>query len=91
MNISTSFLSAYQMPADTGKSRYADIKPLITARELQVLHLIAYEHSSKEIAAKLYLSRETINTHRKNIMIKLGVKNTAGMVRVAYQKNILHT
>lgn len=63
----------------------------ITDRERQVLHLIAYEHTAKEIAAKLFVSYETVNSHRKNIMSKLDVKNTAGMVRVAYQKNILHT
>ena len=61
----------------------------ISTREKQVLHLIAYEHSSKEIAAKLFLSQETVNTHRKNIMRKLEVKNTAGMMRVAFEKNLL--
>ena len=61
----------------------------ITAREHEVLTLIAYEHTAKEIANKLYVSYETINSHRKNIMTKLGVKNTAGMVRVAFQKRLL--
>lgn len=61
----------------------------ITSREKEVLKLIAYEHTAKEIADKLYVSYETVNTHRKNIMCKLGVKNTAGMVRVAYQKQLL--
>ena len=63
--------------------------PHITAREKEVLHLIAYEHSSKEIASKLYVSRETINSHRRNMMDKLGVRNTAGLVRVAYQNQLL--
>ena len=61
----------------------------ISTREKEVLYLIAYEHSSKEIAAKLFLSQETVNTHRKNIMRKLEVKNTAGMMRVAFEKNLL--
>ena len=64
-------------------------RPPITAREHEVLTLIAYEHTAKEIANKLYVSYETFNSHRKNIMIKLGVKNTAGMVRVAFQKRLL--
>lgn len=63
---------------------------IISAREQEILHLIAYEYSSKEIAAKLYISRETVNSHRKNIMVKLGVKNTAGMVRVAFEKQLLN-
>lgn len=61
----------------------------ITSREREVLHLIAYENSSKEIAQKLYVSPETINSHRKNIMSKLGVRNSAGMIRAAYEYGIL--
>ncbi len=61
----------------------------ITPREKEVLTLIAYEHSSKEIANRLYVSYETVNSHRKNIMSKLQVKNTAGMIRVGFQKGIL--
>ncbi len=61
----------------------------ITPREKEILHLIAHEHSSKEIASKLYVSYETVNTHRKNIMSKLGVRNTAGMVRVGFECGLL--
>jgi DNA-binding CsgD family transcriptional regulator len=61
----------------------------ITNREREVLYLIAHEHSSKEIANRLYVSYETVNTHRKNIMSKLAVKNTAGMIRVAFEREIL--
>lgn len=61
----------------------------ITNREKEVLHLIAHEHSSKEIAKKLYVSYETIHSHRKNIMTKLGVRNTAGMIRVAMERQLL--
>jgi len=65
-----------------------EMKP-ITPREKEILYLIAHEHSSKEIAHQLYVSCETVNTHRKNIMIKLDVKNTAGMIRVAFERNLL--
>ena len=41
----------------------------ITPREKQVLHLIAYEHTAKEIANKLYVSYETVNSHRKNLSL----------------------
>ena len=61
----------------------------ITSRERKVLHLIAYEHSSKEIASRLYVSYETVNSHRKNIMTKLQVRNTAGMIRAAFEREIL--
>lgn len=61
----------------------------ITSREREVLTLIAYEHTAKEIANMLYVSYETVNSHRKNIIQKLGVKNTAGMVRVAVERQLL--
>ena len=61
----------------------------ITQREKEVLNLIAYEHSSKEIAEKLFVSHETVNSHRKNMMDKLGVRNAAGLVRVAFERGML--
>ena len=66
-------------------------RPLITPREVEVLNLIAYEYSSKEIAAKLFISYETANSHRRNIISKLGVKNTAGMVRVGYELGLIRS
>ncbi len=91
MSTTTSFLTAYQ-PQDEAVTKphlSTAPKPLISAREYEVLHLIAYEYSSKEIAQKLYVSYETINSHRKNMMEKLGVKNTAGLVRVAFERQLL--
>ena len=61
----------------------------ITQREQEVLHLIANEHSSKEIASRLYVSYDTIISHRKNIMRKLEVKNVAGMVRAGFEIGLL--
>lgn len=61
----------------------------ITQREQEVLHLIAHEHSSKEIANRLFVSYETIISHRKNIMRKLDVKNVAGLVRVGFETGLL--
>ena len=66
-------------------------RPLITPREVEVLNLIAYEYSSKEIAAKLFISYETANSHRRNIISKLGVKNTAGMVRVGFELGLIRS
>lgn len=97
MHTSTNLNRTQRLPPITASTfgssnqKVMRICPLITPREQKVLHLIAYEYSSKEIASKLFISYETVNTHRKNIMMKLDVKNTAGMVRVAYQKNILHS
>ena len=64
-------------------------KAVISPRESEVLKLIAFEHSSKQIARELSLSVETINSHRKNLMRKLDVANTAGLVRRSFEMGIL--
>lgn len=61
----------------------------LSARELEVLFLIAHEHTNFQIAEKLGLSKGTIDTYRNNILGKLFAKNTAGMVRIAVEKKIL--
>jgi DNA-binding CsgD family transcriptional regulator len=66
-------------------------KQLLSKRELEIVELIAYEHSTKEIANLLYIGFETVKTHRKNIQSKLNVKNAAGIVRAAFQNNLLET
>lgn len=62
---------------------------MLSNRELQVLELIAHEHSTREIAKKLFVSFETVTSHRKRILKKMNVKNTAGMIRVAFENEIL--
>lgn len=61
----------------------------VTDRELDVIRLIAEGLSNKLIADKLELSTHTINTHRKNIMTKLDIPNTAGIVMFAVKNNLL--
>jgi DNA-binding NarL/FixJ family response regulator len=63
----------------------------LTRRERQVIELIAKEHSNVQIAEILHLSVETINTYRKNLLKKTGVKNTAGLVRYAINQGIVTT
>jgi DNA-binding NarL/FixJ family response regulator len=61
----------------------------ITDREAEIIQLIALGLSNKQIADKLFLSTHTVNTHRKNIMGKLGVNNTAGVVMFAIKNHLL--
>jgi DNA-binding CsgD family transcriptional regulator len=61
----------------------------LTCREKEILYLIAMEKTTQEIAEVLCLSRETIRTHRKNILLKLEAINTAGMVRRAFEERLL--
>ncbi|MBK8506847.1 MAG: response regulator transcription factor [Saprospiraceae bacterium] len=61
----------------------------LTFREKEILYLIAMEKTNQEIANLLFLSPETIRTHRKNILIKLEAINTAGMIRRAFEERLL--
>ncbi len=61
----------------------------ISQRELEILLLIAYENTSVSIANKLYISHHTVISHRKHLMEKLDVKNMAGMIRRAFELEIL--
>ncbi len=63
----------------------------VTNREIDIIQGIAEGFSNKLIAVKLNLSTHTVNTHRKNIMSKLGVKNTAGVVMFAIKNKLLET
>ena len=61
----------------------------LSEREIEVIRLISDGSTNKEIADLLFLSTHTVNTHRKNIMNKLGIKNTAGIVIYAFRENII--
>ena len=63
----------------------------VTNREVDIIRGIAEGLPNKLIAVKLNLSTHTVNTHRKNIMAKLGVKNTAGIVIFAVKNKLLET
>lgn len=55
----------------------------LSAREIEVLQLIVDEKTTKEIANELFISEKTVEGHRSNLMLKLDVKNMAGLVKKA--------
>jgi DNA-binding NarL/FixJ family response regulator len=69
------------------KPKKSDDLPL-SIREKQIISLICKEYTTNDIAEKLKLSPLTIETHRKNIFLKLGVKNIAGLVRFAIKHGL---
>jgi two-component system nitrate/nitrite response regulator NarL len=73
---------------DTEKTEGYKEVPL-TKREIEILKHIAEGKSNQEIANHLYISYNTVDTHRKNIMHKLSIKNTAGLVRYAIEKGLI--
>jgi len=62
---------------------------MLSSREHEVLTLVCQELSSAEIGEKLFLSTGTVDTHRRNILVKLGVNNTVGLVKFALQNGLL--
>lgn len=62
---------------------------VLSKREKEILQLICQEYSSAQIADRLFISISTVDTHRQNIMIKLGVSNTVGLVKYAFANNLL--
>ena len=62
---------------------------IFTKREREILKLIAQGLPNKGIAAKMKISVRTVETHRANLSNKLGIKNTAGLVRYAVSKGIV--
>lgn len=64
--------------------------PKLSEREKEILNLICMEHSSHEIADKLFISFHTVESHRANLMQKAGVKNTAGLVRWAVENDFVN-
>ncbi|MEZ4757958.1 MAG: response regulator transcription factor [Flavobacteriales bacterium] len=58
----------------------------LTAREREIIRLIALERTNGEIAAALFISEDTVKTHRKNLMTKLNVRSVAGLVKYAIDR-----
>ncbi|PBJ14250.1 response regulator transcription factor [Flavobacterium sp. ACN6] len=64
--------------------------PILSPRELEIIILIALEYSGKEISEKLFISSHTVETHRKNIMKKLNIKSSIGLVKYALKNNLIN-
>lgn len=65
------------------------IEDILTKREVEILKLVCKEYSNAEIAQKLFLSIGTVETHRKNLISKLGVNNTVGLVKFALRNGLI--
>jgi DNA-binding NarL/FixJ family response regulator len=75
--------------ATNGSSAVSMDEVPLTKREMEILALIADELTNQEIADRLFISQRTVHSHRRNLMQKIGVKNTAGLVRYALEHKLL--
>jgi len=68
----------------------SDPKELLTPREQEILKLVAEGHRNHEIAARLFLSKKTVETHRASIMRKLDLHDVTELVKYALRRGIIH-
>jgi len=77
-----------QVLAEYQKSSKSEL-PLLTSREKEVLELIAEGYTNPQIAEKIFLSQFTVDSHRKNLLAKLNVKNTASLIKFAVENKLI--
>lgn len=83
------FNSFTQNNPKLNKNLYVE-NPILSSREIEIITLISLEYSGKEISEQLFISMNTVETHRKNIMKKLQIKNTIGLVKYAMKNNLIN-
>jgi DNA-binding NarL/FixJ family response regulator len=66
-----------------------ELQPILSKREKEILKLIADGFTNPEISKQLFISLDTVDTHRKNLYHKLEVKNTAQLIRKAIEQNYI--
>ncbi|TRX48618.1 response regulator transcription factor [Fulvivirga sp. M361] len=71
------------------KERRFQVDDKLSQRESEVLESITLGLTTQEIAKKLFISKNTVETHRKNLLYKLGAKNTAELITKAYKKGLI--
>jgi DNA-binding NarL/FixJ family response regulator len=71
------------------KSMPNDQLPVLTKRERQILEMIAEGFTNQEIATKLFLNCTTVDSHRKNMLTKFNVKNTAALIKMAMTNHLI--
>ena len=79
-----SIITRHRVP---GKSDAPELS--ISDREKEVLQLIMQEHTTQEIAERLHISTNTVESHRRHLLEKLGARNSAGLVRIAMERGLV--
>ncbi|WP_304488638.1 response regulator transcription factor [Dyadobacter sp. CY323] len=64
-------------------------KDFLSKRETEILKLVASEYSTNRIASELFISGKTVETHRRNLFQKLGVKNSVGLTKIAVRLGVV--
>ncbi len=70
-------------------SKYIQTSPKLSRREKEILELILEEFTTAEIAIRLFISTLKVETHCRNVLSKLGARNTTGLIKLAYEHKLL--
>lgn len=77
-------------PAASGRAHGSDDRPVeLTGREKEILQLIAREFSNHDIAEQLFISERTVETHRRNILVKTSCKSVVGLIQYALRHRLI--
>lgn len=87
--VSSIMMSQFMSRKGSGLTDITKPEVPLTKRETEIIRLISEELTNSEIAEKLGISPRTVDTHRRNLLQKLDVKNTAGLVKYALQHHLL--
>ncbi len=77
------------LQSSLGQKKSTSFIPKLTRREKEVLIAISEEFTTQEIANKLCISIKTVETHRMNLISKLGARNSVGLIKIALEKDLL--
>lgn len=80
---------SFDLEMSASEQREMKNVPVLSTREKEVLNLIADGLTNAQIAESLFISMHTVDSHRKNLLTKFGVKNTALLIRTATQNGLL--
>ncbi len=88
--ITSILLSSYISDVDINKSEKENRQKNLSEREMEIFKRIAEGDSNRSIADKFFISIRTVETHKNNIMKKIGLKTTVDLVKFAIKNNIIH-
>ncbi len=75
---------------EQGANGQEDMPAKLTGREKEILNLVAREYSNEEIAEKLFISERTVETHRRNILIKTDTRSIIGLIKYAIKHGLIN-
>ena len=88
-DIEQRILSAFSKSESRSDNQEQSVLRCLTQREIEILKLIAQENTSEDIAKQLFIAKSTVDTHRKNLIFKLKVRNSVGLGLFAVKNNLV--